>query len=109
MNILMDNLAKGNIVKLKTTDPLHFREEQNNKPDDDISTSFAGMLNKAICKVNNLQIESDNLAQQMIHSPESVDIHTVMISAQKAEIALLFTKTIRDEAIKAYRELINLR
>jgi len=38
-----------------------------------------------------------------------VDIHTVMIAAQKAEISLNFTKAVRDEAIRAYRDLMNLR
>nr|HPM34164.1 flagellar hook-basal body complex protein FliE [Spirochaetota bacterium] len=46
---------------------------------------------------------------KMIYEPESVDVHTVMIAAQKAEVALTFAKSIRDEAIKAYRELMNLR
>jgi len=32
-----------------------------------------------------------------------------MIAAQKAEVAMSFTKAVRDEAIRAYRELINLR
>ena len=63
----------------------------------------------ALNKVNNLQVESDDLAQKMIYEPETVDIHQVMIAAQKAELAITFTKSVRDEAIRAYRDLINLR
>jgi flagellar hook-basal body complex protein FliE len=59
--------------------------------------------------VNNLQVESEALSQKMIYEPESVDIHTVMIAAQKAELALNFTKAIRDDAIRSFRELMNLR
>jgi flagellar hook-basal body complex protein FliE len=32
-----------------------------------------------------------------------------MIATQKAEVALNFTRAVRDEAIRMYRELINLR
>lgn len=103
------NQAFGHIVKLKTTDPRHLTGVKERQLDDDVSTSFAEALKKSLSKVNDTQIKADELAQRMIHKPESVDIHTVMIAAQKAEISLLFTKTVRDEAIKAYRELINLR
>jgi flagellar hook-basal body complex protein FliE len=32
-----------------------------------------------------------------------------MIAQQKAEISLTFAKAVRDEAIRAYRDIINLR
>ena len=99
----------GHIVKMKTTNPLHFTDEPAEKKSDDISTSFADVLKKAVGNVNDLQVESEALAQKMIYEPESVDIHTVMIAAQKAEIALNFTKAIRDDAIRSFRELMNLR
>ena len=73
------------------------------------SQSFLGMLTGALGKVNNMQVKSDELTQKMIYEPESVEVHTVMIAAQKAEIALTMTKSFRDEAIRAFRELINLR
>ena len=99
----------GHIVKMKATNPLHYTDEPAEKDSDDISTSFADVLKKAIGNVNNLQVESEELSQKMIYEPESVDIHTVMIAAQKAEIALNFTKAIRDDAIRSFRELMNLR
>jgi flagellar hook-basal body complex protein FliE len=67
------------------------------------------MLVEAVGKTNDLQVEADNLRTKMIYEPESVDIHQVMIAGQKAEISLTFTKAVRDEAIKSYRELMNLR
>lgn len=100
----------GNIVTLKTTNPLHYNSRAA-KPDekDDVAGSFADSLMKALGKVNDLQVDSEDLSQQMIYQPDKVDIHQVMIAGQKAEVALSFTKAVRDEAIKAYRELINLR
>ena len=104
------NNPVGNIVNMKTTDPLHFGGKKKGMIEkDDVSTSFSNALMDAIGKVNNLQVDSEELTEKMIYEPESVDIHTVMISAQKAEIALSFTKAVRDEAVRAYRELMNLR
>jgi flagellar hook-basal body complex protein FliE len=100
----------GHIVKMKTSNPLHYDNDVKiGRETDDVSGSFADAFNKAMGKVNDLQVDSENLAQKMIYEPESVDIHTVMIAAQKAEISLTFAKSIRDEAIRAYRELVNMR
>jgi flagellar hook-basal body complex protein FliE len=108
MNITAEN-AIGNVVKMKTSHPLHFNGIQEKPADDNVSGSFADALMKAVGKVNNLLVDSDKLSEKMINEPESVDIHNVMIAAQKAEIALTFTKSVRDEAIRSYRDLMNLR
>ncbi|PKL37328.1 MAG: flagellar hook-basal body complex protein FliE [Spirochaetae bacterium HGW-Spirochaetae-1] len=108
MNV--DAIFTGNVVKMRTTDPLHYNNMKPARlPEDDISSSFAEMLKGAVNKVNNLQIDAEDLSEKMIYEPESVDIHTVMIAQQKAEISLSFAKTVRDEAIRAYRDIINLR
>ena len=100
----------GHIVNMKTSDPLHYSNVKPNRPaKDDVSTSFSDMLTTAVNKVNNLQVESEELVQKSIHDPGSVDIHTVRIAALKAETALTFTKTVRDSAIKAFKDLISLR
>lgn len=101
--------ANGSKVSLNASRKKHYTESITSGQKDDVSGSFKDMFNSAIGKVNNLQIQSDDLRQKMIYEPESVDIHTVQIAAQKAEIALMFTKTVRDQAIQAYKELVNLR
>jgi flagellar hook-basal body complex protein FliE len=100
----------GQIVEMKVTSPLHYDNKVKREPGyDDVTTSFADSLMKALGKVNDLQVDSENLQEKMIYEPESVDIHTVMVATQKAEVALNFVKAVRDEAIRTYRELINLR
>ena len=100
----------GHLVNMKTDHPLHYSEKKAFELDKKMSSnSFYGMLTGAISKVNDLQIKSDDLTRKMIYEPESVEVHTVMIAAQKAELALTMTKSFRDEAIRAFRELINLR
>jgi len=100
----------GHEVTMNATNPLHYGERARSETsEDDISTSFADVLRTAVNRVNNLEIDSNNLQQQMIHDPESVNIHSVMLAATKAELALTFTKAVRDEAIRGFRELMNLR
>jgi flagellar hook-basal body complex protein FliE len=100
---------KGSNVSLRVTDPRHISDLAAPAESDDVAKSFSEMLNETIGKTNNLQVESENLTRKMIYEPESVNVHTVMIAQQKAEIALTFTKAVRDEAIRSYRELMNLR
>ena len=103
------DIAKGHNVGVKVSDKRHFSGKAESVGDDDVSGSFADAFNKAIGKVNDLQTESDELNRKMIFEPGSVDIHTVMIAQQKAEVSLTLAKSVRDEAVKAYRELMNLR
>ncbi len=109
MNIL-NTQPIGYLVEMRTTNPLHFGNKVRREPGyDDVSTSFADSLMKALGKVNDIQVDSEKLQERMIVEPEAVDIHTVMIATQKAEVALSFAKAVRDEAVRTYRELINLR
>ena len=108
--MIIENMVSGNVVKMMTTEPLHYTGEPLvRRPGDDVSGSFADMLNNAVKQVNDLQVDSEKMMQKMIYEPESVDIHQVMIATQKAEIAIYLTKSVRDGAINAYKELINLR
>jgi flagellar hook-basal body complex protein FliE len=100
----------GRQALMKTSSPHHYDNKiQRESEADDVSTDFAGALMKALNKVNDLQVDSERLGEEMIYEPEKVDIHTVMIAQQKAELSLSFMKSVRDEAIRAYRELMNLR
>lgn len=100
----------GHVVNMITTDKDHFTGVTPVKREsDDVSGSFADMLNSAVAKTNDLQVGAEDLMKKMIYEPESVDIHQVMIATQKAEIALGLTKAVRDGALNAYRELVNLR
>lgn len=107
---MINGVSNGNIVKMITSSPLHYNGEAPLKrPSDDVSGSFADMLNSAVAKTNDLQVDAEGLMKKMVIEPESVDIHQVMIATQKAEIALGLTKAVRDGALNAYRELMNLR
>lgn len=106
----VDPIFYGNAGAMRTTHRLHYSNIKQPVPArDDVSTSFGELLKGLVDRVNGLQTDAEEIAETSIHAPESVDIHSAMIAQQKAEIALTFAKAVRDEAVRAYREIINLR
>ncbi|XUX07698.1 flagellar hook-basal body complex protein FliE [Sporosarcina sp. UB5] len=69
--------------------------------------SFGTMLKNAIQDVNVKQTESDKMTEKLILG-EDVDLHNVMITAQKASIALNATVEVRNKVIEAYQEIIRM-
>ena len=91
----------GNAVGLMKIDqgikPTPFESQQ----------SFGTFLKDAIQDVNTQQIESDKMTQKLILG-ENVDLHNVMITAQKASIAFNATMEVRNKVIEAYQEIIRM-
>jgi flagellar hook-basal body complex protein FliE len=73
------------------------------------TASFGKLLFQAFGRVNDMQLESINMAQRMITDPDSVNVHDITIAMAEANLSLSMTKAIADRAIRAYREIINLR
>ena len=69
--------------------------------------SFATTLKQAIANVNDQQIQSDDLTTKLING-EDVELHEVMIGAQKASITLNATIEIRNKAVEAYQEMMRM-
>lgn len=69
--------------------------------------SFANTLKEAIDKVNDYQVQSDTLTNKLIQG-ENVELHEVMIAAQKANITLNATVEIRNKVIEAYQEIMRM-
>nr|WP_244516646.1 flagellar hook-basal body complex protein FliE [Alkalicoccus daliensis] len=70
--------------------------------------SFKTWLNEAVEGVNNTRIDSENMTQAMARG-EQVDLHEVMISAQKASITLETTIEVRNKVIEAYQEIMRMQ
>jgi flagellar hook-basal body complex protein FliE len=79
-----------------------------NKTSSEIQQSFAKYLNNAIEKVNELQIHSDQLTEKLA-TGQNVDLHHVMIAAEKASITLQTTIEIRNKVIEAYQEIMRMQ
>nr|WP_240315712.1 flagellar hook-basal body complex protein FliE [Sporosarcina sp. PTS2304] len=69
--------------------------------------SFSAMLNDAIHQVDQKQKTSDEMTIKLIKG-EDVDLHNVMIAAQKASVALSATVEMRNKVVEAYQEIIRM-
>lgn len=69
--------------------------------------SFSNTLKHAISSVNEQQITSDKMTNKLI-TGQDVDLHEVMISAQKASITLNATMEVRNKVIEAYQEIMRM-
>jgi len=100
----------GSKVSLWATNPRHFGYKKTVKYNpDNVIEDFAHSIKDALSKVNDLQNKADELTMKMIYEPESVEIHDVMIAAEKARMAITLTKTIRDYLVRGFKEIISLR
>lgn len=68
---------------------------------------FGNYLKDAIQDVNAAQVQSDVMTEKLVRG-ENVDLHNVMITAQKASIALSATMEVRNKVIEAYQEIMRM-
>jgi len=73
------------------------------------ASNFAQALNQLLGSVEKLSNQSEDLTKKAVYDPDNVDVHEIMIAAQKSRFALNLTKTILDGSIRAYKELISGR
>lgn len=102
-------LPKGDHVPVNRTNDRHYGKTNEAKSPDEVAGTFADALKKAFENVNDQQAEADELTQKIVFDPNSVELHDVMIAAEKARISLTFAKTMADGFTRAYRELTTLR
>lgn len=69
--------------------------------------NFANTLKTAIESVNGQQIQSDSATQKLING-EDIELHEVMIAAQKASVSLNTTIEIRNKVVEAYQEIMRM-
>ncbi len=102
-------LPQGDKVSVQRTDARHYGKTDIAKSPDEVAGTFANAMKKAFEQVNDQQVEADEMTQKIVFDPNSVELHEVMIAAEKARISLTFAKTMSDGFIRAYRELTQLR
>ena len=110
MKIIPHYNTTGDIVNLKTSRKNHIEDiKQKSSTTDKVTGNFADLLTKSLDDVNNLELKSTDLANQMAVNPNSVDMHDVLIAAEQAEMAVLLTKGIIDRVIRSYKEITSIR
>ncbi len=110
LDVLSSNQVSGDMIDIKRTNPLHLNTEGIQAPGKNSDgVSFEEMMMEAVNGVNNDQMDSAALMEQMITNPDSVDTHDLTIALAKADMSLNVTKAVIDRAVKAYKEITSLR
>ena len=71
--------------------------------------AFEQYLLNAVTSVNDKQMSSDAIAQQLITDPDSVDVHDVTIAMAQASLSLSLAQTVIDRVIKDWNEITTTR
>jgi flagellar hook-basal body complex protein FliE len=72
------------------------------------SASFSSVLTNALQQVNSLQNDASDQAQAFALGQTS-DIHSVMIAAQKATVALDMATEVRSKVLEAYQQIMQIQ
>jgi flagellar hook-basal body complex protein FliE len=125
MDLLSTAQASGHRIVLLTTDPRHIGGTSKaagraqgagytastavGGAASDPEASFGNLFLQSLGQVNDLQVRAQDLSQALLTDPDSVDVHEVTVALAEANLALSMTKAVIDRAIRAYREIVNIR
>ncbi|SER61252.1 flagellar hook-basal body complex protein FliE [Salipaludibacillus aurantiacus] len=70
--------------------------------------TFKSWLNTAITDINQAQTASRVMTEKVARG-EQVDLHDVMITAEKASVTLQTATEVRNKAIEAYQEMMRMQ
>ena len=70
--------------------------------------TFADALKGFVADVNSQQIQSKNITESFIKG-EPVDIHDVMITAEKAKTSFELLMELRNKGLDLYREVLRMQ
>jgi flagellar hook-basal body complex protein FliE len=70
--------------------------------------SFAAALGQALSGLSSLQSQADASAQMLAGGQEN-DVATAVIAAEKANLALSLAVQVRNDAISAYQQIMQLQ
>ena len=72
------------------------------------ANNFADVLASSLEKVNSMQTERSSMVNAFA-SGQSQNVHELMISMQKAGLAMNMTAAVRNKVMEAYKELSRLQ
>ncbi|MCL1928469.1 MAG: flagellar hook-basal body complex protein FliE [Treponema sp.] len=70
---------------------------------------FSETMLKALDKVSSYQKYSDNLYEQAILAPDSVNIEDITMAEARANMSLNIARTILNRVVQAWKDVINTR
>ena len=72
------------------------------------AVDFQTALKSSLDQVNQVQLQSQQLAQRFELGDSSVSLADAMISLQKSSIAMQQTVQVRNKLVSAYQEIMNM-
>ena len=72
------------------------------------AVDFQAVLKTSLDQVNQVQLQSQQLAQRFEMGDSTVSLSDAMISLQKSSIALQQTIQVRNKLVSAYQEIMNM-
>lgn len=70
--------------------------------------TFKDIINNEIEKLNNNQIQADELTKGFI-SGQVEDLHAVLIATEEARLSLELAVQVRNKCVEAYKEINNMQ
>lgn len=72
------------------------------------SQNFADLLSNAIGTVNDMQLQSKDMAMAFEMGDKSLSLADVMVAKEKAGIAFDATIQVRNKVLDAYKQIMNM-
>ncbi len=72
------------------------------------NSKFENVLSDFLGSVNKTQNDADKITQNFVAGDDNVEIHDVMIAAEKAKTSLELLMEIRNKTVDMYKELIRM-
>ena len=70
--------------------------------------SFTQMLSDSIDKVNDIQLQADQAAKELV-AGRNKNIHETMLMLEKADMSFRLMMQVRNKVIDAYREIMRMQ
>ncbi len=100
----------SDLLAVRQYEPLQQQRERVASPQGQLpqGETFADTLKEFAGDVNAQQVESGDATERMIKG-EPIDIHDVMIAAEKAKTSFQLLLELRNKALDLYREVIRIQ
>ena len=100
LSLLKSNAAVGKASGSKALDP-------SGEGVGNILQTFGGALKQQMNSINNLQNDA-NQARETYAVGGDIQLHTVMIATEKADLALQLAMQVRNKLVAAYQEISHM-
>ncbi len=96
-------------LQMNRLDQRHINNNQPKRQAQNPEQSFAEVFFNAVNQVNAQQTSADQLQQDAILAPESVNIADIMIATEKARLSVSMMRSVTERAVRAYTDILNIR